>query len=1132
MSLLVYSASAGSGKTYTLSLKYISMALLSEKPSAFASILAVTFTNKASGEMKDRILGQLYNLAHDGLDRGFLADVARETHLSEAEVCRRARGVLYAIMHDYDHFRVETIDTFFQSLLTNMAHELRLSRGFKVDLDDKRVIGMAVDRLLLTLRERGNKALIDMVTNFMDRHIDDDKGWNIARDLKTFAQNNLFSDTYVKYDTQFEAFASDPKLINQLHTSLRQFIEDADLLLFHELQKLPPIIAHWGEIRQRTGISTVANFVKSALRKGPLNVAPPATIGKVANDAEALFAKKDTPSDQQIADAQAISSHLNTLLNMMGQFRRPYFSCKLILQNLDTLGLLGAISREVTDLTSEEGTFLLARTPELFSRMVKGSDASFVFEKAGTTFKHIMIDEFQDTSRMQWQNFKTLLFENQAQGDESMLVGDIKQSIYRWRGGDWKILFDIKDEMPGARVEPKVDNFRSLPTVVRFNNVFFAKTAFLADGRTWSPPTDWLTNPARMMPSAIDDTPAEEGLTTIFQRIYKDVEQTPRSKKGTGYVRLETFDTSTTLEEIMAQLHEAINLLHTNFGVPYKEMLILVRHNREAANIINYFSPLDVDFQLTSEQAYFYTSSGMVMSLVYILKFINDPHDTLALTLFEQAYDSLFANLADDDLQKIFSDVREAMKESLLDENTLAEWTRMPLYELLQHLSSCLHFQILERALKGGQTAYLLDFFDAVLSFQDDHVANISNFLVFWDETLVRHTITTSSTDAIQIMTIHKAKGLEAHTVFIPFAHFSTEKDHLGDIIWYDNASIAAHPSLTEGKDEEESELKKVFKQLPAIPLSTQTPTMIKDSNFAANYEVEHLQMRIDALNELYVAFTRARNNLLVWSKKPTQSYKKTTFYWVDAFINDRQPADDYSDRKKTSAKFTPTAVSFGTLEPYQAKAEVATLNPFDKPREKSIDVPYQSGGLHSVSFLQSGKATEFIADTRHQAEGTEADHEAYEQTLKQREYINQGLLYHALFSKIATINDVDQALSSMIREGIVSTRKQVFAMRKTVCEALKQPEVAHWFDGTYQLFNECSILYRNDQGMVMTQRPDRVMISDEEAIVVDYKFGNEKRSYNRQVSGYMNRLSHLLSKPVRGYLWYVFEGKIEEVKL
>ena len=1113
MSLLVYSASAGSGKTYTLALKYISLALMSEMPNAFSTILAVTFTNKAATEMKDRILGQLFNLSHGGLDKGFLNDVIRETKLTEDVVCQRASKTLNAIIHDYDHFRVETIDSFFQSLLTNMAHELKLSRGFRVDLDDTLVISQAIDRMLLTLNKHGNKAIIDMVMDYMDRHINDDQGWNIARDLKTFAQKNLFCDDYTNNEKEINQLTGNQERILSFNNALRSYIKTADNEVSHIVNEIKDVINTW-EGEQTKNLGYIKTFITDVSTLGLYKAKDKVSVTKVAADAKALFLKKDKPTDKQIASAQLLSPLLAQLLKIREDEsqKSAYNSCKLILKNLDTLALLGVIAHEVTNLTSEEGTFLLARTPELFSRLIKGSDASFVFEKAGTTFRHIMIDEFQDTSRMQWNNFKTLLFENQAKGDESMLVGDIKQSIYRWRGGDWNILFTIKTEMPEAKVEPKVDNFRSLPIVVRFNNAFFTKAATLIDGKEWTPPTNWLQQTKRMMPFVSQEDATDD---TLIERIYQDVEQTPRNSKGCGYVRVETLDPNTTKEEITQLLHDNITKLHTEQGIPYNEMLILVRRNEDAAYIVSQMSKLNDSLNLTSEQAYFYTSSAMVMCIIYTLKFVENAQDTVSLKLFEENYKSLFSLLSDADLTKHFNDNKDAFITSINDEATIKKWHHTPLYELIQEIAQRLQFQYIEQLCHCEQSAYLFDFFDEVLSFQNDNIANITTFLTHWEEKLFKKTINTSSTDAIQVMTIHKAKGLEAHTVFIPFANFSTEKDWGDSTIW---CSVANNT---------DSELSTLFAKLPTLPISNANAKTIQSSIFASHYETEHLQMRIDALNTLYVAFTRARNNLFVWSTSPKKSHKQNIYFWIDAFVNNLQPSHEYT-KQKGGQSSTPTIVTYGELELYTPKPQHTQLNPFEKPQESCTNIAFKEGGLSAVSFLQSGKADEFIADTESQIMGIT---EEYKQKLKQREYINQGLLYHALFSRINTYADVDTAVNSLLREGVISTKQQANEMQKLIVKVLHQPKVKSWFDGSYQLFNECNILYRNDAGLAVTQRPDRVMVADEEAIVIDYKFGGEKRAYNSQVRNYMNHLSQLINKPVKGYLWYVFENKIEEVE-
>ena len=522
MGLLVYSASAGSGKTYTLALKYIAMAVATDRASDFTNILAVTFTNLATAEMKNRILEQLDNLAQGGTDKDFLENLIKETNISKDVLVRRAKGVLAAIMHDYDHFRVETIDSFFQTLLTNLAHELKLPRGFRVDLDDKAVVSQSVDRMLLGVGNDKNVNLTSLIISALERYIEDDKGWNIAKKLKRFAQANLFRGEYMAHDEEIEEVTSDSKYMGRLHHALHSYKRQFDEKLEDCIARIEPEVEAVADVESKA--KNIRIYEKN-LREHKFSE-PAKAIVAMADNWEAVFNKTCKEKEALRGHAQRISDILKEMEYLRKTYASYVYNCELTLENLDELSLLGAISREVTRYTTEHETFLLARTPELFNRMVKGNDASFVFEKYGTTFKHIMIDEFQDTSRMQWNNFKTLLLENMAQGDESMLVGDIKQSIYRWRGGDWNILFDIEKEIKQTKVTvlPKVENFRSLPVIVRFNNAFFVKASTYIDKRHWEVPGDWICHGTNLMP----DLPKEVDNSNIIQQIYKDVEQTPR----------------------------------------------------------------------------------------------------------------------------------------------------------------------------------------------------------------------------------------------------------------------------------------------------------------------------------------------------------------------------------------------------------------------------------------------------------------------------------------------------------------------------------------------------------------------------------------------------------------------------
>lgn len=1086
MGLLVYSASAGSGKTYTLALKYIAMAVATDRASDFTNILAVTFTNMATAEMKDRILKQLDNLARGGTDKDFLENLIKETQISKDVLVRRAKGVLAAIMHDYDHFRVETIDSFFQTLLTNLAHELKLPRGFKVDLDDKAVVSQSVDRMLLGVGNEANADLTSMIISVLERHIDDDKGWNIAKELKRFAQSNLFRGEYMAHDEEIEEVTSDSKYMGRLHHALRSYIRDFDEKLEDCIARIEP------EVEAVAGVKSKATNIRTYeknLRKHDFSE-PAKIIVTMAGNWDAVFNKDCKEKEALRGHAQRISDILKEMEYLRETYASSVYNCELTLKNLDRLSLSGAISREITRYTTEHETFLLARTPELFNRMVKGNDASFVFEKYGTTFKHIMIDEFQDTSRMQWNNFKTLLLENMAQGDESMLVGDIKQSIYRWRGGDWNILFDIKKEFDQADVLPKVENFRSLPVIVRFNNAFFVKASTYIDKRHWEVPGDWICHETKLMPVL----PEEVDNSNIIQQIYKDVEQTPRcGEEGTGYVRIVMNDKDTTAEETIEDLYEQAVNLHVEHGVPFGEMLILVRRNSETQTIIDYITEKDPAFPITSAEAFMLKSSLMVTTLINALKFLSDKTDTLAMALLREGLHAIYDKIEDKEIRNFYLDMIDGICTTLSDDAQRATMQQMPLYELCLHLMMMMHYEEAEKLGELKQSAYIFNFLDALVSYINDHSSDIKDFISFWDDVLSERSIAVNVEDAVRVMTIHKAKGLEGHTVFIPFADFLLENSQHDKIIW-----CAPQQNMTN-----DTNVNELVGRLPLVPVNDLKK--MEESAYSTFYENEHRQQRVDSLNTLYVAFTRAKCNLFIWSKRPKIG-GRSAFNLIDAFVNNLQPSDE-----KTT---TPGVVCYGNIVGAKGTKEAK-----DEQDTKEISVSISHNDLSGVKFFQSSKALDFLADSEREIEGDTPDLQHQRRT---RYFMNKGTLYHQVFSLIERKEDVPGVIEKMRAEGLLATKKQADEILTFVTTALQQEkETAKWFDGTYELYNEHNILIRSD-GHAKMFRPDRVMVAADHAVVVDYKFGSEKEEYKDQVEMYANNLAKLLNKPVKGYLWYV----------
>lgn len=1131
MSLIVYRASAGSGKTYTLALKYISLALKSGSK-GFTHVLAVTFTNKATGEMKDRILEKLYGLSR-GLDANFLEDVKEITKLSEQEIQRKSTEMLCYIMNDFDHFRVETIDSFFQSLLTNLAFELGLTRGFKVDLDDKRVISIAVERILRRIDQEEKNGLRRIVKESLIRSLEDGKSWDIAKDLKAFAGKNLFKSEYVNNEKNITDLLNNGGL-----RKIKESIFKSWSVLKEEKEKALQFVEQWANDAEGDSswksVSTVKKFCGYVRgKKGSLSNA----VKKAAEDKDALL--KNPGCDVALdVKAQQVSDYLEKLVDFYDngeRYGRPYNTCQLAVENLDTLAFMGAISEEINRIVLEENTTLLAKTPLLFKNLVKDDiDQSFVFERAGTTFKHIMIDEFQDTSRVQWNNFEHLVNESTAQGEESLVVGDIKQSIYRWRGGDWNILYGFKKDEKNTSVENLYTNYRSKPIVVRFNNVFFTKAAYILDQKenSWSVPANWLNEKDGYFVEADNSGKKVDENNIEFCNLYNDTTQhiKPQYDKpefiNSGYVRLQTFENSITDEEIMAEVFDKVVELKQKYNIDFDKMKMLVRTNNEGVKLIDYFAKRceeeGVDIKLTSNEAYLFNASPALNALIFAMKRLLAPQDDLQRELFERYYNLLCEKAGK---QAFFEDVKNDVEALLQDNEALDEIKSSPLYDLVMTMVQKLrlHDLLVKIDKKGrvkdglGQSAYLFSFLDKVVDYLNDNSSDLKEFLDYWDETLSSQSITINSNDAIEILTIHKAKGLAGHTVLIPFAGFSFVKNGRDGMIWCNPKDMS-----------DDSEVKAQLSNLGLIPIKTAASTKVKNSDFKCFYDKELKQMTIDELNSLYVAFTRAKENMFIWSKEPSRnSTEPNASMLINKFIDDCQVPVEGSEKNRV--------VEFGQLE-YCANEEDGKekriVNPFSEDlKPQKVDVMIEQNNLLDLQFCQSKKAANFLFEAK---DPNDISEEGKKQA-QQNHYIETGVLMHQMMSLINRAEDVDRAYQQMVYDGLIAEGdSQFLSLKRELKEQIATDKmVKSWFDGTYENFNEKTILLevKEDSSKAKierkTKRADRVMVNKDKAIVVDYKFGNHDEAYNVQVQEYMEIIEKLLGLPTEGYLWYVYTNEV-----
>jgi len=1068
--LTVYKASAGSGKTFTLATEYIR--LLVENPQSYRSILAVTFTNKATEEMKMRILSQLYGIAHRLPDsEGYLKAVERKTGYEPQKISQRAGLALTNLLNNYNYFRVETIDTFFQSVLRNMARELDLTTNLRIGLNDQQVEELAVDQLIADLST--TDVILQWILKYIMENIQDDKSWNVITQIKNFGRN-IFRDEYKAVGRQLEERLSEKGFLEDYTRKLREIRQLA-------LDRMKEIAESFFDTLEgeglgiedisygRTGLCSF--FLK--LRDG---IFDESVVGKRVTDsigAPEKWYKKSHPR------RELIHSLADTTLGDILRFaveERPrqwklYKSADLTLRHLNQLRLLGSIEQKVHELNGEANRFLLSDTQQLLHALIGESDSPFIFEKIGTQIEHVMIDEFQDTSTVQWQNFRVLLAEAMSHvGTSNLIVGDVKQSIYRWRSGDWRLLNDIEQQFTPQQIETcnLATNYRSERRIITFNNTFFRHAAALEY-------------------QAQQELSPDEALQ--LQRAYADVEQQiPGDRADSGYVEIALLPAEDYQEEVLNRLTGTVAALMAQ-GVGQREMAILVRTNSQIPIIASHFMAQMPEVNIVSDEAFRLDASSAVCLIVHCLRLLVHPDDQLTKAAIVKTwqYDILGREMADHELLLADSDLDALLPTEFT--GGLEPLHALPLYELAERLYDIFQLKRIE-----GQGAYLCAFFDQLTDFVSENTTDIDTFLREWDETLSGKTIQSDETNGIRLISIHKSKGLEYNHVICPFCDWQLEKS--GNILW-------CRPSEAP------------FSELPIAPVDYSQKQMM-GTIYEADYLHEHLQNTVDNLNLLYVAFTRACRSLYVIGKRGTKNIRSAlieqTLPLIAKDLDEATLEGLEDDKAPVIFRYGEQLISTNTAK---AGKPGLSVNPFLQP-SAPVHVAVETFSRR-VNFRQSNRSRAFVGGDD-------------EESVQRLNYIQTGSVLHEIFSTIRTADDIPDALSRLQFEGVLYD-EQITAERITglLRRRLEDKRVASWFSSRWTLFNECTILTTED-GQVKERRPDRVMTNGKEWIVVDFKFGSPKPEYRDQVSEYMQLLREMGHQHISGFLWYVYTNKIEEV--
>lgn len=1067
--LKIYKASAGSGKTFKLTEEYLKLIFSNE--TNYMSTLAVTFTNKATEEMKKRILGELYKLSTEE-PSDYLPILCSELNLDEMQVAAKAKHLLEKILHNYSRFSIDTIDSFFQKVVRSFAKELGIYESINLELDNSAVLDDATDELILNID--AHPELKTWLIQFIDSRIKDNKSWKIKTEIHNLGQE-LFKEEFRSESELFLKRLNDKTFLNKYLSTLKTTITNFD----NHLKKLGTeglemIKSHGLEISDFKGGKN--SFIKffANIKTGNYNITQ--TTRKAIDEPDNWQTKTSNKRDQiQTAFHAGLNKLLASTIQYIDEEGLLYNSAIELTRYFHTLGILGDIARSIKELTNDKGIFLLSETTRLLNEMIKETDAPFIYEKIGHRYKHILIDEFQDTSKIQWENFKPLLNNSLSENQLSLVVGDVKQSIYRWRNGDWKILAsDIYKEFNhyGISSNSLATNYRSKKNVVLFNNsIFTAIPSILYDQLQELTGNDALLN----------------DLCNDFKGAFSDaIQSTPEkiSAEKAGYINVnlvESTDEQEWKDQVLDGLPKLIMKLQDK-GFKASEIAFLTRTSREGNMIANFL--LDYkslqqpdsrySFDFISNDTLFLSSSDKIRLIIAVLAYFNNKQDYIARAEILQFVHQ--NSTAHTDGFQLFDIAKsdQQFPEHLPDgfDKLIEALHKRSIFENIERIIA---FFNLHESPDG--LVFLETFQDWVLDVSSKKNLDIAKFLRQWDEKGKNVKISLpSGQEAMQILTIHKSKGIEFEIVIIPFCDWNIDHDAFQTNVLWCKTDISP------------------FDELELLPVKYSSK--LENTIFIKDYLAEKIKSYVDNLNLLYVSCTRARNGLFIYG--PQKSRVKTSVSNLLAASFTYPMGDSNPDLIKLSECYQQEAYTF----------ELGSLSKDNHSITESIQSISQEYLVNPFNVKDAFKST---SSGMLGLQGKVQDQQNY------------GNFMHELFAQIEKRSDIETAIQNVRFEGLITEEKAI-ALLAEIKQKMTHPIVSEWFDGSWLTKTEDEILIPPSQVKI----PDRVMLQPDKAIVIDYKFGEKKsKSYEKQVSEYKKLLSTMGYDNVVGYIWYY---ELEEV--
>jgi ATP-dependent exoDNAse (exonuclease V) beta subunit len=1030
----IYNASAGSGKTFTLVKAYLKILFSSNKPYLFKNILAITFTNKAVAEMKGRIIDTLKQFSEqDILTSGnpMFLTICDELSLKPEQLHKKAITLLESIIHNYAAFDISTIDGFTHKLIRTFAHDLKLPLNFEVELDQDSLLREAVDSLIS--KAGTDDVLTKVLVDFAIEKADDDKSYDVAFDFNKIAKLLVNENDIPFFEKIKDKTLEDFKL---LKAKLKNDIFKEENLIIKTAKEALNLIETSGLEHNNFSRSTLPNHFLKATQLNLYKLYENKLEENIA-ERKSIYTKTLDNTLKDIIDN--ILPTIEILFQQTKQHVKNYSFLKAFYKNITPLSVLSAINTELTLLKEEQNKMLISEFNSIISKEIKDQPTPFIYERIGEKFNHYFIDEFQDTSENQWNNLIPLLENSVAsENGSTMLVGDAKQAIYRWRGGKAEQFMDLfnrkKHPFPIEQfVDNLPDNYRSYETIVDFNNNFFK---FLAN-----------------QVFKKDD----------YKDLYENANQNIKKPKQ-GYVELSflDFDREDDKDELFPEkTNQTIKTCLAN-GYKLEDICVLVRKKKEGIAIANYLSQQNIP--IISSETLLINNAPEVRFTNALLGYLMQPkNDELKIEVLDFLADLFKIKDKHDFFSKhIKLNVSDFFKSFenynvFITGDTLLQ---LPLYDLAETV-------IRSFGLVKTSNAYIQFYLDIVLDFSQKKGSDISAFLEYFDKKKENLSIISpKGQNAVQIMTIHKSKGLEFPIVIFPYADLDIYQE-IEPKEWLEidkeKYNGFSHTLLNFNKEFEffGEQGQKIFNKHRA-------------------------EQELDNINLLYVALTRPVEQLYIISKNDSKLKEDSKLKkYSGLLINYLQHSNLWVNDELT--------YSFGNIE--RTSKEQTTL------KETNIQHEFISTAKeqHNIKVLtKSG----LLWDTN------------------QAEAIEKGNLIHNIMSFIKTKEDVDGVFEDLISSSII-TPEQAIELKPLVFDIVTHEKLEIYFLKNNIIYNERDIITKD--GVIL--RPDRVIInSSNEATILDYKTGIEDVKHEQQLKVYQDLLETMNFTVINKFLVYINE--------